>query len=179
MKRRSIFMLIFVSMVFLVPGQAFAQRKIIEYPSRIKSRQGYSYYRYFRKVVGYPSSGNPYNRSVKRRAINPYQYAARGNPAGYAQNFNPPRRQVVEEELIEEFRTHGAPSGSRTEFGSSRIDALEKEVSEIKALVIELSRKIPSSSRAGLSEAEEEKTEKLEKELRELKKLLEEFRKRK
>jgi len=146
MSRKFLFMLILVSLVFLSSLQAFGQRRIIEYPSRLKSRQNYSYYKYRRRVISYPVSGVPYNRQTyRRRPINPYQYAAYGNPVRYVQNSATPRQQVFEEEIREEFRTWGEPSGSPVEFGSYRIEALEREISDMKIMLRDISRKIDSS----------------------------------
>jgi len=158
-------------------AEAFAQR-IKAYPSRMASAQNYSYYRYHRRVVSSP-------RPVE--SIRDYPYPIQTVDGGFRrlQRVASPPAQVFEEEIREEFRAW--PSGDyAVETAGPAMEALEREVADLRNEVRELSRKIESSlssaqkqKESGVKSEDAEKMERLKKELRELKALLEQLKKEK
>ena len=176
MSRKILCALFLVFSVFATSSELFAQR-IKAYPSRLSSTQNYSYYRYHRRVV---SSA----RAVE--SVNDYPYPVQTVDGGFRrlQRVASPPAQVFEEEIREEFRTW--PSGDyAVETAGPAMEALEREVADLRNEVRELSRKIEfslSSARQqqnGVKSEGAEKVERLKKELRELKALLEQLRKEK
>lgn len=176
MARKILCSLFLVSSVFVTSGEVFAQR-ITTYPSRMSSAQNYSYYRYHRRAVSSP-------RPVE--SFRDYPYPVQTVDGGFRrlQRVASPPVQVFEEEIREEFRTWPSRLDAG-EAGSAGLDALEREVADLRNEVRELSRKIEfslSSARqqqSGVKAEEIEKMERLKKELRELKALLEQLRKEK
>jgi hypothetical protein len=177
MSRKFLCAFFLISSVFATSAEAFAQR-IKAYPSRMSSAQNYSYYRYHRRVV---SSA----RAVESSRDYPYPIQTVDGGFRRPQRVASPPAQVFEQEIREEFRTW--PSGDyAVETGGPAMDALEREVADLRNEARELSRKIEFSlsgaqkQRQSVVKAEEiEKMERLKKELRELKALLEQLRKEK
>lgn len=176
-----------LSLALPVTSQAFAQRSVKEYPSRLRTGQNYSYYRYRRwSVVNRQALSNPVNRRVSQGKIvsRPPSIVRDSRPP--VRNFKEPVQQAFEEEIIEEFRTWPEQAENHTNLVSSRLDAMEREISDIKVMLARLSDEIASfQGKAGslnekeASNGEElEKIVKLKKELIELRALLEEFRKK-
>jgi hypothetical protein len=174
MPRKILFAFFLVSSVLVSSSEVFAQR-IKAYPSRMSSGQNYSYYRYHRRVVSSP-------RPVE--SIGDYPYPVQTVDGGFRRlrRVESPPAQIFEEEIREELRTW--PSQASVDAGPA-MDALEREVADLRSEVRELSRKIelslPAASQrqSGVSAETAEKMEKLKQELRELKALLEQLRKEK
>lgn len=176
-----------LSLTFLVTGQAVAQRSVKEYPSRLKTSQSYSYYRYRRwRVVNRPAQSNPLNRRVSRSRINSMYGPLRRNIRPSNRYYSRFVQQVFEEEIIEEFRTWPEQAEDHTKAVGSRLDAMEREISDVKIMLARLSEEIASfqgkasslNEKEGPNSEELEKIVKLKKELVELRALLEEFRKK-
>jgi len=176
MPRKFLCVLFLISSVFAMSAEAFAQR-IKAYPSRMSSAQNYSYYRYHRRVI---SSARPVESS------HDYPYAIQTVDGGFRrlQRVASPPAQIFEEEIREEFRTW--PSGDyAVETAGPAMEALEREVADLRNEVRELSRKIDLSlsparqQQSHVTSEDAEKMERLKKELRELKALLVQLRKEK
>jgi len=165
---------VFVGALGFLSLNAYAQRSIKTYPSRMNSGRNYSYYRYYRRSVRNPYPNTPFYQPLVRRR-SPVQYASFGYRLRDPHYETPGNPAVIEEEVREEFRTWEPYAGG------TRIASLEDEMSDIKRALQDISERIsapPSreETEKGVSRA---KIEELRKELGELKALLRELKERK
>jgi predicted RNase H-like nuclease (RuvC/YqgF family) len=144
----------------------------------MSSAQNYSYYRYHRRVV---------SSARAAESIRDYPYPIQTIDGGFRrlQRVAPPPSHVFEEEIREEFRTWPSQTYA-VEAAGPAMDALEREVAELRNEVKELSRKIDLSLSSAQKQQESdirsgvaEKMERLKQELRELKALLEQLKREK